>query len=276
MLKIHKHQKRHQSRYYHNPQLRKYMYYSSGLLSNYDKFPEHYKSVVGPKKKISREQKKIEKKVKGKWNIFNLGVTHAHMHTGTLRQTHTHTHTLCFILFCLFICLLMFVCGDAHFKELACVRGCVEGEGGGSWPGHQAIIFLFFSLPSWHAWQVFDHLHVSEFLLWSFSVDRQMWSVYMIELTCYWNFLIEITKVIVCCLTFFGKYLMCDLWFTWRYLLHLLCRFGICVSAKLKKLKKDKALHDEDEDDEVGCYEYDHSKVNSVFRKPLASSAWLY
>ena len=65
MLKVHKHQKRHQARYYQNPQLRKYMYYSTGLLSNYDKFPEHHKSIVGPKKKISKEQKKIEKKVKG-------------------------------------------------------------------------------------------------------------------------------------------------------------------------------------------------------------------
>ncbi|XP_070179265.1 chromatin-remodeling ATPase INO80-like [Littorina saxatilis] len=66
MLKIHKHQKRHQSRFYQNPQLRKYMYYSSGLLSNYDKYPEHHKSIVGPKKKSSKEQKKIEKKVKAK------------------------------------------------------------------------------------------------------------------------------------------------------------------------------------------------------------------
>lgn len=65
MLKVHKHQKKHQARYYQNPQLRKYMYYSTGLLSNYDKFPEHHKSIVGPKKKISKEQKKIEKKVKG-------------------------------------------------------------------------------------------------------------------------------------------------------------------------------------------------------------------
>ncbi|KAL8590096.1 hypothetical protein ACOMHN_034327 [Nucella lapillus] len=66
MLKIHKHQKRHQARYYQSPQLRKYMYYSSGLLSNYDKFPEHYKTIVGPKKKMSKDQKKIEKKVKAK------------------------------------------------------------------------------------------------------------------------------------------------------------------------------------------------------------------
>ncbi|PVD25847.1 hypothetical protein C0Q70_13511 [Pomacea canaliculata] len=46
--------------------LRKYQYYSTGLLSNYDKYPEHHKSVVGPKKKLSKEQKKIEKKVKAK------------------------------------------------------------------------------------------------------------------------------------------------------------------------------------------------------------------
>lgn len=74
MLKIHKHQKRHQSRFYQNPQLRKYMYYSSGLLSNYDKYPEHHKSIVGPKKKSSKEQKKIEKKVKGKGVCESMGV----------------------------------------------------------------------------------------------------------------------------------------------------------------------------------------------------------
>nr|KAG5699748.1 hypothetical protein BaRGS_014164 [Batillaria attramentaria] len=66
MLKVHKYQKKHQMRYYQNPELRKYQYYSTGLLSNYDKYPEHHKSVVGPKKKISKEQKKIEKKAKAK------------------------------------------------------------------------------------------------------------------------------------------------------------------------------------------------------------------
>lgn len=66
MVKVHKYQKKHQMHYYQNPELRKYQYYSTGLLSNYDKYPEHHKSVVGPKKKISKEQKKIEKKVKAK------------------------------------------------------------------------------------------------------------------------------------------------------------------------------------------------------------------
>ena len=47
------------------PQLRQYQYYSTGLLSNYDKYPEHSKSIVGHKKKLAKEQKKAERKAKG-------------------------------------------------------------------------------------------------------------------------------------------------------------------------------------------------------------------
>lgn len=46
-------------------QLRQYQYYSTGLLSNYDKYHEHQKAVLGPKKKISKDHKKKEKRIKG-------------------------------------------------------------------------------------------------------------------------------------------------------------------------------------------------------------------
>lgn len=41
-----------------------YQYYSSGLLSVHDKFHEHQKSILGPKRKLAKEQKKLEKKLK--------------------------------------------------------------------------------------------------------------------------------------------------------------------------------------------------------------------
>ena len=44
-------------------QLQQYQYYSVGLLSNYDKFYEHQKAIVGPKKKAAKEQKRLEKKL---------------------------------------------------------------------------------------------------------------------------------------------------------------------------------------------------------------------
>lgn len=39
-----------------------YQYFGAGLLSNYDKFPEHQKLIVGNKKK--KKDKKLEKKMK--------------------------------------------------------------------------------------------------------------------------------------------------------------------------------------------------------------------
>jgi hypothetical protein len=39
-----------------------YQYYGAGLLSNYDKFPEHQKLIVGNRKK--KKEKKFEKKMK--------------------------------------------------------------------------------------------------------------------------------------------------------------------------------------------------------------------
>lgn len=54
------------------PQLHQYQYYSTGLLSNYDKYPEHSKSIVGHKKKMAKEQKKQEKKAKGTFVFYAL------------------------------------------------------------------------------------------------------------------------------------------------------------------------------------------------------------
>jgi len=66
MLQMHKQKKKHQIKFYQDPDLRQYQYYSTGLLSNYDKYPEHSKSIVGHKKKLAKEQKKAERKAKAK------------------------------------------------------------------------------------------------------------------------------------------------------------------------------------------------------------------
>ncbi|XP_077993238.1 chromatin-remodeling ATPase INO80-like [Glandiceps talaboti] len=62
MLKLHKYQRVCRAEFYDDKELQSYMYYSSGLLSNYDKFPEHQRSVLGPKKK--KDDKKIKAKLK--------------------------------------------------------------------------------------------------------------------------------------------------------------------------------------------------------------------
>lgn len=57
------------------PQLHQYAYYSVGLLSSFDKFYEHQKLVVGPKKKAQREQRKLEKRLlKGACSEFIFGL----------------------------------------------------------------------------------------------------------------------------------------------------------------------------------------------------------
>ena len=57
----------------YTPQMQQYQYYSVGLLSNYDKFYEHQKMVVGPKKKLSKEQRKLEKKLmKGACRVVSI------------------------------------------------------------------------------------------------------------------------------------------------------------------------------------------------------------
>ncbi|CAL1526196.1 unnamed protein product [Lymnaea stagnalis] len=73
MLAIHKHNKKNRKRFYHDPELRQYQYCSTGLLSNYDRYPEHSKMFVGHKKKMAKEQKKQEKKARGlKDSFYNL------------------------------------------------------------------------------------------------------------------------------------------------------------------------------------------------------------
>jgi len=47
-------------------QLHQYQYYSVGLLSSYDHFPDQQKAVLGPRKKINKDKMKMEKKIKGK------------------------------------------------------------------------------------------------------------------------------------------------------------------------------------------------------------------
>lgn len=60
MLKFHILRKKYQARFYQKPENIQYQYYSAGLLSNYDRFLEHQKLIVGNKKK---KEKKPEKKV---------------------------------------------------------------------------------------------------------------------------------------------------------------------------------------------------------------------
>ncbi|KZC05466.1 Putative DNA helicase Ino80 [Dufourea novaeangliae] len=60
MLKFHILRKKYQGRFYQKPENIQYQYYSAGLLSNYDRFLEHQKLIVGNKKK---KEKKPEKKV---------------------------------------------------------------------------------------------------------------------------------------------------------------------------------------------------------------------
>ncbi|PBC32751.1 Putative DNA helicase Ino80 [Apis cerana cerana] len=60
MLKYHILRKKYQARFYQKPENIQYQYYSAGLLSNYDRFLEHQKLIVGNKKK---KEKKPEKKV---------------------------------------------------------------------------------------------------------------------------------------------------------------------------------------------------------------------
>ncbi|GFW33581.1 chromatin-remodeling ATPase INO80 [Trichonephila clavipes] len=62
MLKLHKYQKTAQTEFHNNPELRQFQYYGSGLLSNYDKFHDNQKLVLGGKK--LKEKKAEKRKVK--------------------------------------------------------------------------------------------------------------------------------------------------------------------------------------------------------------------
>ncbi|XP_074643398.1 chromatin-remodeling ATPase INO80-like [Tubulanus polymorphus] len=65
LLKMHKVQRQTQSDFYKNRhENSQYQYYSTGLLSNYDKYPDQQKLIVGSKKKIPKDQKKSKVKHK--------------------------------------------------------------------------------------------------------------------------------------------------------------------------------------------------------------------
>ncbi len=51
-----------------------YQYYSVGLLSNYDRFYDHQRMVVGPKKKTFKEHKRQERKMR-KGNLNSNDIT---------------------------------------------------------------------------------------------------------------------------------------------------------------------------------------------------------
>lgn len=61
MLRLHLYRKKYQNHFYSNPENRQYQYYGAGLLSNYDKFPEHQTLIVGNKKKKKVLASKKEK-----------------------------------------------------------------------------------------------------------------------------------------------------------------------------------------------------------------------
>jgi hypothetical protein len=44
-------------------QLRQYQYYSVGLLSNYDMFYDHQKSIIGPNRRKQQDKTKLDKKL---------------------------------------------------------------------------------------------------------------------------------------------------------------------------------------------------------------------
>ncbi|KAK9498587.1 hypothetical protein O3M35_003187 [Rhynocoris fuscipes] len=64
MIKEHIYAKKYRNRFYNRQKNRQYQYYSAGLLSNYDKFPEHQLSTTGTskKKKIVLSQKRDKTK----------------------------------------------------------------------------------------------------------------------------------------------------------------------------------------------------------------------
>ncbi|GAB6031698.1 hypothetical protein CHUAL_009450 [Chamberlinius hualienensis] len=64
MLKLHLLKTQYQREFHANKELKQYQYYSVGLLSNHDRFPEHQKSIIGNKKKT--KEKKLERKMKAK------------------------------------------------------------------------------------------------------------------------------------------------------------------------------------------------------------------
>ncbi|XP_042894335.1 chromatin-remodeling ATPase INO80-like isoform X1 [Penaeus japonicus] len=61
MLREHRLRKHHQSHFYQNEENRGYLYYSAGLLSRVDKYPEHQRFMAGSRRKKNKEKKEKEK-----------------------------------------------------------------------------------------------------------------------------------------------------------------------------------------------------------------------
>eukprot|EP00057_Strongylocentrotus_purpuratus_P034544 XP_795650.4 PREDICTED: DNA helicase INO80 [Strongylocentrotus purpuratus] len=65
MLRLHKFGRQCKNQVYIESELQQYQYYSAGLLSNYDKFLDHQRTIVGPKKaKKTSSSSKIKEKLK--------------------------------------------------------------------------------------------------------------------------------------------------------------------------------------------------------------------
>ncbi|XP_059148213.1 chromatin-remodeling ATPase INO80-like isoform X2 [Physella acuta] len=64
MLRLQRHRRRHRARFYQDSELRQYQYLSTGLLSHYDRYPEHSLTFVGHRKKLAKEQKKQKARAK--------------------------------------------------------------------------------------------------------------------------------------------------------------------------------------------------------------------
>ncbi|XP_015206337.2 chromatin-remodeling ATPase INO80 isoform X2 [Lepisosteus oculatus] len=64
MLRLHKHNKLHQSKFHTDRELQQYQYYSAGLLSTHDPFYEQQRHLLGPKKKKIKDEKKLKAKLK--------------------------------------------------------------------------------------------------------------------------------------------------------------------------------------------------------------------
>ncbi|XP_021709328.1 putative DNA helicase Ino80 [Aedes aegypti] len=61
MLKNHVREKKYRGKYYSTMNNSQYGYYGAGLLSNYDMFPEHQRSIVGVRKRKIKREKKMGK-----------------------------------------------------------------------------------------------------------------------------------------------------------------------------------------------------------------------
>ncbi|KAL1138653.1 hypothetical protein AAG570_008715 [Ranatra chinensis] len=82
MLREHLLKKKYRGRFYSDPKNRQFEYYGAGLLSNYDKFPEHQMEIIGTKKKKSVSQKKEKAKKPDDSDNYHLEDIHKETETG--------------------------------------------------------------------------------------------------------------------------------------------------------------------------------------------------